>query len=50
MPEAEGVYVALKTGPADIEDRKGGSPAFTMLTWRLWEDVEFHQLGTRVAL
>lgn len=51
VPEAGAVYIALKTGPPGIVDKKGGWPEFTMETRRFWEDVEFHQLlGTRVAL
>jgi len=50
VPEAGAVYVALKTGPPGNWDKKGGWPAGTMETWRLWVAVEFHQRGKRVAL
>ncbi len=42
--------MAVKTGPAGKVDMKGGSPVGTMMSWRLTEEVAFHQRGKRVAV
>ena len=49
VPEVEGVYVAVKTGPELRGERKGGDPDGVKESCRSIDEVEFHHLGFNVV-